>query len=773
MGILCRTVFWEIVSSAILGTVLVTFVLFLQKLGRLFEILVRSSASLSTVAYLFALVIPPTLAFSVPVGVLVGVLLCLNRMSGDGEIIARRAAGVSARKLLYPVMLFAVLAAVIAATASLWLAPSSIRETYRVLNKLLAEQITAEIQPRVFEESFPNTILYVEDVIPGPVVRWRHLFMADVTPPEQRRRGGKEYGDQPRITIASEALAIPDPEHNQIRLSMSDGTSHEVGKDIQNYESTAFSRGVQILQAKAPAHEQAKAFTSMDTIPLLEEARSSVEARIELHRRLALPVACLLLALTGIPLGASGRKAGKSSAFVMTVFVAFLYYMALISLIGMAKQERLPVALAVWTPNAVLAVIGVFLLARLEMPGEQDLVRKLADWFGRVQESARRRLHLPSSGMAAPRGLYPVLPQIVDAYILQSFLFYFFVLLASFVALTHVFTFFELLGDIVKNNIPMSRVLTYHLFLTPKLIYDSAPVSVLVAVLVTFGVLSKNNEVTAMKACGVSVYRLAAPVLVASGLVSVALFAFDHYYVPEANRIQDAIRNEIKGRPVQTYLRPDRKWIFGQGSRIYYYKYFDPDESVMYGVSVYELEPETFHLKRHIIAERARWEPHLKTWIFQNGWYRELNGVHETRFENFSGEARSFAELNEPPGYFLKEVKQDQQMNFAELAAYIRELRQSGFDTVRLQVQFYKKFAVPLFALIMALISIPFGFLVGHRGAMAGVGVSFGIAIGYWAVSQLFEQIGNLNQLPPAMAAWSPDMLFSLVGVYLFTHMRS
>ena len=132
----------------------------------------------------------------------------------------------------------------------------------------------------------------------------------------------------------------------------------------------------------------------------------------------------------------------------------------------------------------------------------------------------------------------------------------------------------------------------------------------LVAVLVTFGVLTKHNEVTAFKACGVSLRRLAAPVLAMSVLLSAGLFAFDHYYVPEANRRQDAIRAEIKGRPVQTYLRPDRKWIFGKGSRIYYYKYFDP-EGVMGGVSVYELDPVNFRLRRHISADRAEWQPAL------------------------------------------------------------------------------------------------------------------------------------------------------------------
>jgi LPS export ABC transporter permease LptG len=291
---------------------------------------------------------------------------------------------------------------------------------------------------------------------------------------------------------------------------------------------------------------------------------------------------------------------------------------------------------------------------------------------------------------------------------------------------------------------------------------------VLVAVLVTFGVLTKHNEVTAFKACGVSLHRLAIPVLVISGAFSAGLFAFDQYYLPDTNRIQDELRNEIKGKPVQTYLHPERKWIFGKGFRIYYYKYFDNVQSVMAGLNVYELDPKTFDLRREISAERAQWQPSMRTWIFQNGWVRE---IHSPRFDRF--QVKTFPELDEPPDYFLKKLEQDKQMNFQELGAYIRDLQQSGFDTVRLRVQHQKKLSVPLFALIMAMISVPFAFLVGNRGAMAGIGVSIGIAMAYWGVGQLFEQIGNANQLPPSLAAWSPDVLFALAGAYMLLRMRS
>jgi LPS export ABC transporter permease LptG len=554
---------------------------------------------------------------------------------------------------------------------------------------------------------------------------------------------------------------------------MENGSTHVAGLEPNQYYSTGFLKGEQMLEASRPLELRPRIqYTAMDTGPLWEVANEFLEARIELHQRFVLPLACILLALVALPLGISTRKGGKSSAFVLTVGIAFLYNMGRISMIGLASEGRLPVEIALWIPNLILLVVGVIGIVRLERPGDRDVIGAVRSFVEARFTQIRGNLPSASTGGWSTRRL-PLAPQIIDHYVLSTFLFYFVLWLASFVLLTHVFTFFELLSDILRNKIPMSLVGKYLVFLTPKLIYESTPVSVLVSVLITFGTLSKNNEITAMKACGVSLYRLAIPVLLTTLGMSGALFAFDHYVIPDANRTQDAIRNEIKGRPVQTYLRPDRKWIFGQGSRIYYYKYFDPVENVMVDVNVYELDPATFELRRHIAAERVRWEPALKTWIFQNGWRRDFHKHGKPDFGAFQGQTATFPELNEPPSYFLKEVKQDQQMNFHELAAYIRELQQSGFDTVRLQVQFHKKFSVPLFALIMALLSLPFAFIAAHRGAMAGIGISFGIAIAYWAVSQLFEQVGNINQLPAVLAAWSPDAVFSLAGLYFLARVRT
>jgi LPS export ABC transporter permease LptG/LPS export ABC transporter permease LptF len=776
--LLGRYVFREILTSAVLGTLLATFVIFLQEAAsKLFEVLVNSTnVAPHTVLALFFWAMPPVLPLTIPFGVLVGILIGLGRMASDGEITAMRAAGVSSRKVIAPVLLFAAIGMGLAGLASLRLAPLSVRETARIVQQLAETQLSAQIEPRVFNEDFPNKILWVGDVGTGPVVKWRPVFIADVTPPEQRTAGMRDKAMGPLITVAREAIAVSDPRHNRIQLTLHDYSTHEMGKDMVANDTTA-PLGTQGLDASPPKQEALRSI-AMNTRQLMTYPRSGpdyTEMRIELHRRFALPLACITLALVGIPLGIATRKGGKSAGYVIGFFLGFFCYnLSSVALIGVAKQKTLPVPVAVWLPNFAFFAAGVILLYRMERPGDRDLMGAFAAFFKRVTGFFTLNRARKVTPRPAMRMRLPLLPQIVDTYILTNFVFYLVLVLASLVSMILVYNFFELMGDMIRNKIPLSEMFTYLFFLTPEMIYEMLPFSVLVAALIQLGVLSKQNEITAFKACGVSLYRLALPIMLGCTIFSTALFAFDYSYVPSANVKQDALRDEIKGKPKQTYLRLDHKWIMGHDSRrIYYYVYFDPTAHTMAGVNVFDLDPNTFRLKREIVAERAQWDPYIKKWLFENGWSCEFQSQSCSNFKSFTSETATFPDLTETPEYFLTEVGKEQQMNFLQLDRYIRDLQERGFRTAKLQVQYYLKFAIPLFALIMATIAVPFGFLVGSRGAMTGIGISLAIGISYKGLGILFEKLGDAGLLWPTMAAWSPDVLFGLAGVYLLLRMRS
>jgi LPS export ABC transporter permease LptG/LPS export ABC transporter permease LptF len=785
------------VTSALLGTLLATFIIFLQYADKLFAALVSSNnVGIGTVLALLGWTLPPVLPLTIPFGVLVGILIGLGRMAADGEIVAMRAAGVSSRKVIAPVLVFATLGMALAAYAELRLTPLAYRQSTHILNDILATQLSAEIEPRVFNENFPNKILYVDDVLAGTVAKWKGVFVADITPPEQRQNGMRDKADGPMITLAREAVAVSDPHRNRIELTLEDYTQHEMGKDRRANDSSA-PFGVQALDASPPDLKTLRS-SAMNTRELIRYPKYGpdyTEVQIELHKRFSLPVACITLALVGIPLGVATRKGGKSAGYVIALFLGFFCYnLSSLALIGVAKQHTLPVPVALWLPNAVFFVAGVIFLYRMESPGDRDLLGWLNEVFGRVKElfRAKSRAHRVVDGaapgpvrevQAEPRSMarrLPLLPQILDTYLLQSFLFYLAMMLASLVSMLLVYNFFDLMGDMVKNHISLSKMFTYLFFLTPELIYELFPFGVLVAVLVQLGVLSKQNEITAFRACGVSLYRLAAPILVAGVLFSGALFAFDHYYVPGANLKQDALRDVIKNRPTQTYYRTDRKWIMGYGAhRIYYYHYFDTSAHVMLGVNVFELDPRpgAFRLQREIVAQRATWNPHIRTWVFENGWTCTFEDTSCSHFLPFSEsdptQVATFPELSEPPDYFLPQGMQEKQMTFLQLERLIHDLEQRGYPTGKQRVQLYLKFAAPLFALIMAMIAVPFGFRVGNRGAMAGIGQSLAIGVSYRGLGILFEKVGDANLLPPTMAAFSPDVIFGLAGLYLLLRMRS
>ncbi len=765
MSILTRYILREVAVHSLLGMVVFTFVLFMRDVGRILELAVRNSAPLPSVAEVIFLTLPAALTFTVPMGVLVGILIGLGRMAADSEVTAMRAAGLGAGTFVRVVAIFAVSAWLLALGNTVWLAPRSAAGLVRLQESLKSSQVPYEVQPRVFYEQFRNYVLYVQNTSPDQSV-WQHIFLADVSTPSA-----------PRITLAEEGAVVSEGP-GALRLLLKNGSQHETTpRTPEHYAISTFGQTdlpIQLPQREAAQPREAIRLAQLSSEDLLAQAGSEPEPRervllIEFHRRLALPTACLALALVGIPLGLSAHKGGKSTGLVLTIVLVFLYYFASLAGVSLARQGKVSPALGVWLANLVFLAGGAVLLLRVDrMPLQIPRLRNL---FSGLKRFARRREEGAGGAFeraASRRRVFsPNFPQIFDDYILRDFATYFVLVLGAFLLLALVFTFFEMLGDIIRNRVALITVGEFLVNFLPTMVYLFTPLSVLIAVLITFGLLEKHREVTAMKASGVSVYRVALPVFVLAGVFSVGLFFFDHYYLPEAFTRQDELWNTIKGRPAQTYLRPDRKWIFGQRSSIYYYEFYDPERPrpQFGGLSVFLFDPKTFQVTQRIYAARAEWEPNLGKWVLQRGWTRSFRGAAIEEYRKF--EVATFDELSEPPSYFLKRVVQSSEMNYQELSAYIDDLEQSGFDVVRLKVQWHKKFAFPIITFVMAVLAIPFSLSAGRRGALAGVAVALGIAIFYWFTTGLFEAMGNVNQLPPLLAAWSPDLLFALCGGYL------
>jgi len=771
MRILDRYIVREVFRHAFLGLVVFTFVFFVPQLVRLMSLFVRHSGSGSQILKLFLCIFPGVFTFTIPMAVLIGVLLGLGRMSADSEIIALTALGIGRRRILLPVGVLA-LAGVLATTVmTVWLGPVALR-TFRSLEAdLIASQISFQVQPRVFDERFPRLVLYVNDVSASGT-QWHGVFLAEA---------GGENGS--RVTLAENAIVIAEPKQGKLELHLQGGSTHEFDRaDPDHYSVTAFGQSDWPIEVSGLVPAQPRQLSNPER-PLRELAQDKTsgwrEARVEMYRRFAFPVACLAFALIAVPLGAQPRRGGRAAGSLIAVLLSAAYYLLFIMGAGMARQGSVPPAIGMWIADAVLALAGLVLLPRMEQfRGETRWLRpfgRLETWRRLIRvrtaraRAAAARIANGSRADRAPvalsRGSWPLL---MDLYLLRRFFSYFAMLMLVFVFLFEAFTFFELLDDIARHRIAFIVVVDYFWFLTPYLLYQLAPLAALVAILVTLGTMSKSNEIVACKASGISLYRLAVPLLFAGVALAASMFVLDYTFLPYANQRQDALRNQIKGKPPQTYRQPER-WIFGENSKIYNYDLFDPTQNLFGGLTVLEIDPATFEMRRRVFASRARWSASQKLWLLESGWVREFSGGAMVRYDRFN--VKDLPELTESPSYFNREVLPAIQMSWPQLRRYIDDLHRAGFDVSALTVQWHRKLAFPLIAPVSMLLAFPFAFLVGTRGAIGGVAVGIAIGIVYWLGAELLAAMGGVGQLPPLLAGWSPDIIFFFLGLYFFFKM--
>src|SRR5580658_5122629 len=762
MRLLDKYIGREVGSHAILGLAVFTFVFFVPQLVRLMDLVVRHSGGAFTVALIFLCSLTPVLAFTIPMAVLVGVLIGLGRLSADSEIVALHASGISLRRLLVPIGFVALGCSLGTLVLTFWLSPAAIRTLQSLEARLLLTQAPYAIQPRVFNEQIPHYILYVQDV-EAAATRWHGVFLAS---------SGQAASSN--VTIAQGAQVVAEPENNKFELHLGSGSTHKYDpRAPQHYNVTTFGQSeipVEISSPVAGPKNVAVSDSERSISELLaENGPHWRDARVEFHRRIAFPAACLVFALLGVPIGVRPRRGGRAAGLILTLVLIGGYYFLFVTGAHMAQQGSVAPWAGIWAGNIAGLILGLIFLRRIETIRKPNpVVVWLETCFRRSRPERRRETDaapIPASngGLGAGRGVTPhaeshkivpegtavAFPMLIDVYLLQQFFYYFVVLLAGFILIFDAFTLFDLLGDISKNNIPVSMVLSYFRFLVPLMTYQLVPLATLVATLVTLAVLAKNNEVIAFKANGMSLYRLVLPLTLAGCVIAAGMFLLDDTYLPYANQRQDALRNQIKGRPAQTY--------------------FQPAQNLFWGLSVFELDPDTFQIHRRVFATRATWVQSENTWALTGGWIRDFEDGKVRRYTPFK--VQSLPEISEPPSYFRREVRQSYQMNWRQLGEYIQGLKQAGFDTARLSVQWQKKFAFPLIAGIIVFLGAPFAFLTGTRGAVGGLAVAVGVAIIYWATAALFEAMGSVGQLPPLLAAWSPDAIFGFLGVYFFLKM--
>ena len=778
-----RYIIKEIIPPFFIGLLISTFVLLMNQILQFSEIFITRGVSFKAAVVIFIYLVPSIIVFTVPMAVLMGVLGGLSRLSSDSEILAFKTLGISYKRLLRPVLIFSLGGWLLTSYFALYLAPHSNYKLVQTLYQSVLTKVQFTIHPREFNESIPNTVIFIQGITQER--EWKNIFVYFSDPPEE-----------PRIISAKRGKLNFYPEMKRAVLELFDGTLHSYSlSDPDKYEWTSFENleeeinveslfssisekkrvrekdikelfeEIKLIRQDLAGLAKEKEDSSEDEFAYSRRRRDYISYQIEIHKKFALPFACLIFGLLALPFGASTKKGGRTSGFTISLGIILFYYILITAGEKMAMDDKLSPLIGIWGPNILMFLIGTYLF--LKSLKESSLFSGFSRFFRRKNEKA---FSVKKRGFSRtwPR-LSLRFPNILDRYIIRKYLSIFLLVFFSLLLIFVIVTFFERIDDIYENDKSLVLLFEFIRYSIPEFIHYILPIAALTTALLSLGLLTRFNEITAMKACGISLYRIVLPVLLMAALVSFFSFYNQENILPYTNKKVEETWNRINDVPARSYRYLDRRWVLSrEKNRIYHYNYFDQEESVFSQLSIYDFNPSTWSFKRRTYSERGYLKDGRISLV--NCWYRDFEGGRPTKFER--KEKMDLLQV-EDKCYFLKDWKEPDQMNYGELKQYIDELEERNFETVRFKVYLNYKISFPLVCLIMTLLGIPFAFSLGKKGSLVGILLSISIAMVYGGAIGIFQGLGFVNYMNTFLAAWGPNLIFGLIGIYLIFTLRT
>jgi len=812
LRILDRYVIREVLAPFGLALSLFTFILLVDPLMKEAQRLIEKGVGAVTILRILATLMPQALGITIPVALLVGLLIGLGRLSADREAVALQACGVSLTRLLRPVAACSLTACMATGYVMIWAMPAGNQHYQALLAEIVAARIATEIKPRVFFEDFPNLTFYSRDVA-SDGAGWRDVFVADRRNP-----------DHPQFLVAARGRLVIDQKARSVDLTLWDGSSHRADpKEPSKYEVQRFTTQTVKLDANDvfPKTEVMHGAPEMTITELQAEIarkkainQSPHNEVMYLHQKFAFPAACLVFGLLALSLGVSNSKESKHASFVVGLAVVFVFYTLMMIGSSMTKAHVFPASLARWLPNIVLGLAGVALLiyrhrhadagVQIGLPSIatiREAIDRRLPWRRQASPAveasaaAAREAHEHAAGLAddqakasdasgrrpakvvlvlrVPRGFVELFrlprPTLLDAYVGKAYLRVLLLAFAGLLGIFYIGSFIDWSDNLFKGQATSSQLAQYMWYSTPQFVYYVLPLSALVGTLVTIGLLTKSSELIIMRACGVSLYRTALPLLVLGLMWSGLLFGLEESFLGSSNRKAAELKHLMRGGAPRTFDVLARQWVAGRDGRIYRYTYFDPRARTLTGLEVYKFQEKPWGLAETMAVKSASFQPADGTWLADQGWTRHFSADVVKDYTPIADKKLTF----EAASYFGTEQPDADRLTFTSLRRYIAALTVSGFDVVPYRVALHRKIAFPFVALVMTLIAIPFAVTMGKRGALFGVGLGLLLAISYWGLSAVFSAIGGAGLLSPPLAAWAPNVLFISAASYLLLTVRT
>jgi len=349
--------------------------------------------------------------------------------------------------------------------------------------------------------------------------------------------------------------------------------------------------------------------------------------------------------------------------------------------------------------------------------------------------------------------------KILDKYLSHRFLGVLLFALVVFIMIFIVVDLVEKLDTFIDQDVPKFIILKYYIYSLPYIIVLTLPVAMLLSSLFSVGTMARHNEIVAMKAAGLSLYRILAPLFIIAFLISVGALLFGEYVLPKATEEKEYLNDEYLEKHRQRWRkRINNVYVRDDQNRLFSMRFYDTVKNVGHTVSIRTFLGE--ELNSRIDARKMVWED--SAWVLYDGYERKFNGEHET--------AKPFTKLtlkdeNLRPEDLGKMLKKPEEMSYAELKAFIEEVKRNGGDPNRWLVDLYLKLSIPFANFIIVLFGAPLASPKRRGGAATGFGISLAIVFIYFGIVKTAQTMGHNGLLPPLLSAWIANILFGVAGV--------
>jgi lipopolysaccharide export system permease protein len=352
---------------------------------------------------------------------------------------------------------------------------------------------------------------------------------------------------------------------------------------------------------------------------------------------------------------------------------------------------------------------------------------------------------------------------VVNRYVIREFIGMLIPILLAFVIVYLIVDFFDRLDILLRNHATAGAAARYFIFKVPLILTQIMPPAVLAALLLSLGMLSRRNEIIALRASGVSLVQTALPLLGVAALISVGTLAWNETVVPYCTRQYQYVNNvEIRKRPQRGILSDREIWYHGADG-FYNIEHIDERHQTLFGLTVYRTDAD-FDLRSVIQVASAQWTGHA--WVNTDPVERSA-GADDTIATTRLPADRQV--IHETPNDFLEVRREPEELSYLELRQRIHELAQKGIDASSYLVDLNMKLAVPFTTLVLACVAIPLaGRVQRHPSVAAIVGVGLVVGFAYWVTLALTNSLGEGNVLPPVVSAWAANLIFLLLGAALF-----